>query len=201
MPVRIRPIGFLALSILILSVPAQAETPKPPRMDPKALQAWMDSAAPIAAHGQLNDYVGTWTTHQKDWLPTGDLWNEAGGTATCRLILGGRFVQEDYATALDGHPFHGLSITGFDRQKNAYVSMWLDDFGTGFIPLEGSFDGTGHVLTLLGAVPGGSPKGRSGGWRVTDTWWDKNHHAVAWWGQASDGRPVKLSEILYTRNL
>ena len=200
MPVRRR----LSAALMVLAAPlALADTPgKVQPMDPKALQAWMAAAAPAAGHQKLQDYVGSWTTHQTDWMPTGTKWNEADGTATCRLILGGRFVQEDYATTLDGHPLHGLGLTGFDRQKNAYVSLWMDNFGTGFVSLEGGFDGTGHVLTLLGAPEGAGVEGRPAvGWRVTDTWWDKNHHAMAWWGQAADGRPVKLSEILYTRNL
>lgn len=195
----------IALMFLVLaSSAAFAGTPgKVQGMDPKALQAWMAAAAPAAGHQKLLDYVGNWTTHQTDWMPTtGTKWNEADGTATCRLILGGRFVQEDYTTTLDGHPLHGLGLTGFDRQKNVYVSVWMDDFGTGIVSLEGGFDGTSHVLTLLGSPEGAGVEGRPAvGWRVTDTWWDKNHHAVAWWGQAADGRPVKISEILYTRNL
>ena len=190
-------------SAVALMVPAllAAAPPKAGGMDPKALRAWMDSAAPTAAHDRLKAYVGTWTTRQTDWLPTGDKWNEADGTATCRLLLGGRFLQEDYATTLDGHPFHALSLMGFDRQQNAYVAEWLDDFGTGIITLEGTFDGPGHVLTLLGPAPAAPTGGRAaGGWRVKDTWWDPDHHAVAWWGQGIDGRPVKVSEILYTRD-
>jgi len=198
MSIRLRLIGRLALSFPFLALPVLGAAPTPPGMNPKALQAWMDSAAPVAAHQKLQALVGSWTTHQKDWLPTGDLWNEAEGSATFRLILGGRFVQEDYTTALDGHPFHGLGLTGFDRQQNAYVAMWMDDFGTGIIPLEGGFDPAGRVLTLTG----GAATGRAaGGWRVTDAWWDKDHHTVTWWGQGTDGKPVKLSEIFYTRDL
>lgn len=198
MSVPLRPLAFLGSSVLFLAASFLSAAPKPPGMNPKALQAWMDSAAPVAAHQKLQALVGTWTTHQQDWLPTGELWNEADGSATCHLLLGGRFVQEDYTTTLNGHPFHGLGVTGFDRQKNAYVAMWLDDFGTGFIPLEGTFDAAGRVLTLVGGVP---PGRTTGGWRMTDTWWDKDHHTVAWWGQGIDGKPVKLSEIRYTRNL
>ncbi|GLH70359.1 hypothetical protein GETHPA_18920 [Geothrix rubra] len=196
MPLYSRSAALLMLPVLLAAGP-----PKAPAMDPKAFQAWLDSAAPTAAHARLKAYVGAWTTRQTDWLPTGEKWNEADGTATCRLVLGGRFLQEDYATTLDGHPFHGLGLTGFDRQRNAYVAEWLDDFGTGVISLEGTFDGTGHVLTLLGPSPAGSVGGHAAsGWRVTDTWWDPDHHAVAWWGQGIDGRPVKVSEILYTRD-
>lgn len=187
---------LLALPVLLAAAP-----PKAPGMDPRALQTWMDSAAPVAAHNRLKAYVGAWTTRQTDWLPTGDRWNAADGTATCRLILGGRFLQEDYTTSLDGHPFHALGLTGFDRQRNAYVAEWLDDFGTGVISLMGTFDAAGRVLTLLGPAPEGQVGGRAAtGWRVTDTWWDADHHAVAWWGQGIDGRPVKVSEIVYTRD-
>ena len=196
MPLCRRTAAALLSPLLLAAGPSQA-----PAMDPKALQAWMDAAAPVAAHARLKAYVGTWTTRQTDWLLTGDRWNEADGTATCRLILGGRFLQEDYATTLDGHPFHALGLTGFDRQRNTYVAQWLDDFGTGVIALEGAFDSKGRVLTLNGPSPSGFVGRHAAlGWRVTDTWWDPDHHTVAWWGQGRDGRPVKVSEILYTRD-
>ena len=196
MSLRLSALAALCLPALLWAAP-----PKAQGMDPKAFQAWLDSAAPTEAHAWLKAYLGSWTTHQKDWLPSGALWNEADGQATCRMLLGDRFLQEDYTTTLDGHPFHGLGLTGFDRQKNAYMMVWLDDFGTGVIPLEGKLDGTGHVLTLEAPLPAGAASTTAPRLRVTDTWWDKDHHALAWWGQGPAGQPVKLSEILYTRNL
>ena len=147
-----RPTLLLAASILC-SAPLLAETPKPPQMDPKILQGLMNQGMPVAEHARLRDYVGTWATHQTDWLPTGKTWNEADGTATCHLTLGGRFVQEDYTSALDGHPFHAMGLMGFDRQAKSYILLWMDDLNTGFVSLAGTFDGTGRVLTLLGALP------------------------------------------------
>ena len=192
----------LLAAALLGSAGLLAGTPKPPQMDPKVLQGWMAQGMPVAEHARLRDYVGTWATHQTDWLPTGKTWNEADGTATYHLTLGGRFVQEDYTAALNGHPFHAMGLMGFDRQAKSYILLWMDDLNTGFMSLAGTFDGTGRVLTLLGALPqGAAGQVAAPGWRVTDTWWDANHHAVVWWGLSSAGQPTKLSQILYTRQL
>ncbi|HEX9082204.1 MAG TPA: DUF1579 family protein [Holophagaceae bacterium] len=195
--------SVLLLALLFAGPAARARRADPPAftpVDPKVLQGWMSEGTPVAEHARLRDYVGTWTTQQTDWLPSGRAWNQAAGTATFHLVLGGRFVQEDYTTTLDGKPFHALGLMGFDRQKKAYNSLWMDDLNTGFIALDGTFDGTGRVLTLLGGIPaGGSDSASAAAWRVVDTWWDPDHHAVIWWGRGAAGQPVKLSQILYTR--
>jgi hypothetical protein len=192
---------FASSILCILPFLGPAMTAPPPKLDPKVLQGWVDDGKPVAQHARLKDYVGSWTTHQTDWLPDGKVWNEADGTATCHLIMDGRFLREDYATTLDGHPFHGLGLLGFDRQKQIYTFVWLDDLGTSITSLGGSFDGTGRVLTLLGGLPPGVVgQAATATWRVTDTWQDANHHVVVWWGKGSDGLPAKFSQIRYARN-
>ena len=178
-----------------------AGPPKAPALDPKVLEGWLKAGALAPQHARLKAYVGTWATHQTDWLPSGTVWNEADGTAVIRPVLGGRFIQEDYTTNLNGHAFHGYGLMGFDTQHGAYLLLWMDDLNTSYMALSGSFDGTQRVLTLVGALPpGATGQATTAGWRVTDTWWDANHHAVVWWGHDAAGQPVKLSQILYTRN-
>ncbi len=194
------PLRSSALVLGLAVALSGAQPPKAVPVDPKVLQGWMAAGAPAPEHARLEPYLGAWTTHQTDWLPTGQAWNEADGTATFRSILGGRFVQEDYTTTLDGHPFHGFGLMGYDRQKQAYLLLWMDDLNTGFVSLAGTFDGTQRVLTLLGSLPSGAVgQVTPPGWRVTDTWWDPDHHAVVWWGRDAAGQPVKLSQILYSR--
>lgn len=196
----IRPSALLLAATLAAMLPARASD-QVTKVSPKVLKGWMAQGMPVAEHARLRDYVGSWVTRQTDWLPDGKKWNEADGTATYHLVLGGRFVQEDYVTSLDGHPFHAMGLLGFDRQAKAYRLVWMDDLNTGFLTLSGTFDGTGRLLTLLGGLPAGTTgQVTTAGWRVTDTWWDPNHHAVVWWGQGPTGEPVKLSQILYTRN-
>jgi hypothetical protein len=44
-------------------------------------------------------------------------------------------------------PFKGMGTDGYDNAKKKYVSSWIDNFGTGIMMLEGTYDpGTKSVI-------------------------------------------------------
>ncbi|MEJ5166924.1 MAG: DUF1579 family protein, partial [Thermoanaerobaculia bacterium] len=52
--------------------------------------------------------------------------------------LGGRFLIMEYEGTFEGMKFEGMAITGYDNAKKKYQTIWIDNFGTGFYPTEGT---------------------------------------------------------------
>ena len=166
-------------------------------MSEQALAEWIASAAPAAQHLRLQKLSGRWTVHQRDWMGAGAPWNEADGEALWRPMLGGRFMQVELATALKGHPYHGIGVLGFHRDTGKYVATWMDDFGTSLLKLEGDWDEASRTLSLAGYLGAyGDPRTR---WVMKQIWRDDDHLTVEWWGPAAGGASAKMVELQYSR--
>jgi hypothetical protein len=183
---------------LFLAVAAAAPQPAPAAdMTEQAMTAWIASARPVAQHDRLREMSGRWQVRQRDWASGAAPWNDARGTATWRPVLGGRFMEEELVTSLKHHPYHGMGLVGFDRDTGKYVGAWMDDFGTSLLPLQGDWDEGTRSLTLKGYIgPQADPRTQ---WVMKQTWHDKDHMTVEWWGPTAAGTSVKVVEVDYTR--
>ena len=47
-----------------------------------------------------------------------------------------------------GGPFEGFGMLGYDNMKKKYISMWVDNMGTGMMTSEGTADGSGKTFTF-----------------------------------------------------
>jgi hypothetical protein len=70
------------------------------------------------------------------------------GTAEGKLIMGGRFVQIAQQATINGLPFEGVSVIGFDNVINRYVSTWVDNATNGIIHFVGTYDDPKKQLTM-----------------------------------------------------
>jgi len=137
---------------------AAAESEKPasrpadaPSME-EVMKKWEAVATPGPAHKTLEAFVGDWNVSSKWWMVPDAPPAESKGTSKVSAILGGRFVQEDYAGTFMGKPMKGMGLTGYDNFKKKYVSLWVDDAGTAMFTSEGTADPDGKVFTFLGKM-------------------------------------------------
>ena len=51
---------------------------------------------------------------------------------------------------MTGMPFEGMSLMGYDNAKKIFTNTWVDNFGTGTITMEGTWDDKTKSITLKG---------------------------------------------------
>lgn len=110
-----------------------------------------EMGAPTAEHKLLASLAGEWEAEVKCNM-TG--FNNPGskGNATCKMILGGRFLQEQFEGDMMGQKFRGMGVTGYDKTKKMFVGTWADDMGTAIFVTEGKADASGKVITMEGKM-------------------------------------------------
>src|SRR5262249_46381647 len=65
---------------------------------------------------------------------------ESDGTSEGTMLFGGRYVQVVHKGTLNGQPFEGMMLTGYDNIGKKYVSEWIDNMGTSFVHYDGTYD-------------------------------------------------------------
>ena len=116
------------------------------------MKKWMAVATPGPEHKALEALVGEWAVASKWWMAPDAPPTESKGTSKVRTILGGRFVQEEYAGQFMGKPLNGLGLTGYDNFKKRYASFWIDDSGTAMYTSTGKASADGKSFSFNGRM-------------------------------------------------
>jgi len=102
---------------------------------------------PGEIHRRLAALEGKWETKTKAWMEPGGPPSEGTGTCEQRMLLGGRYLQQEYTGDMMGSTFSGINILGYDNHTKKYVSAWIDSMSTGVYFFEGTGDGDGGTVT------------------------------------------------------
>ena len=110
-------------------------------------------AAPAAEHQLLGSMAGEWDAETRCFMAGPEAPPTVNkGTCHSTMILGGRFLQEEFQGDMMGKKFAGMGLTGYDKFNKKYVCFWVDDMGTGMFTCEGTCDESGKVLTFTGKM-------------------------------------------------
>jgi len=163
--------------------------------DPKELQkAYEAYATPGKEHAQFKRLSGNWSCVVKAF-PTPNRPVVSKGTASFRVILGGRFLQQRFRGKLEGQSFEGQGISGFDNSRKKYFTHWIDSMGTGRVQLEGTYDRKTQTLTETGTSS--SPLGPMK--MKTVTRYSSNDQFLFTMYVVTPNGDQKMLEINYTR--
>ncbi len=151
-------------------------------------------AAPGEMHAWLAKYDGTWDVR-------GAFMDEKGarlpaeGTATFRMILGGRYSEQTFSTLVGGKPFDGHGIVGYDNLKKQFFNYWFDSWSTYTFPAFGqrSEDGTSVTLSGTWEFPGLQMP-----FKHVYTWVDDDHVTFRLLGTIQ-GQEMEIALLHYTR--
>jgi hypothetical protein len=102
---------------------------------------------PGAPHKRLASLTGNWVTKTKSWMEPDKPAVESTGTCKQKMLLGGRFLQQDYTGKVMGMPFKGTNLIGYDNHTKKYVSTWIDSMSTGIYFFEGTSSPNGKTIT------------------------------------------------------
>jgi hypothetical protein len=178
---------------------AQPDAKKAPPMDPKQqamMEAWQKAATPGPQHKELAAMAGNWDVTIKSF--EGPQPQVTTGKAVRKMILGGRFLQEDYSGTYMGQPFQGFGLTGYDNVLKQYTLFWVDSMGTAMMVGEGHMDASGKVLTSTMTYTDPMTAKRAPMRQVmkeegADT------EIFEMYGPGPDGKEMKMLEMTYKR--
>jgi hypothetical protein len=202
------------LLALTLNTPCFAQDNAAPKPDGKPggtdeaqmMAAMMAMAKPGENHKVLDATTGSWTYKVKWWTSPDAPPMEFNGTTTTKSLMEGRYFVSEHTGKMtmpgpDGKitesEFKGMATEGYDNAKKKYVASWIDNFGTGIMYMEGTYDPATKTLTYFGEeqpMPGMKFKVRQ-----TVTYTDKDHHTMEWF-EVHDGAEVKTMAIEYIRS-
>jgi Protein of unknown function (DUF1579) len=117
--------------------------------DMKAMQDYM---TPSDVHKMIAKYDGTWNSAVSVWMKPGTQPMASKSVAVNTMILGGRYQQSKITGDYGGAPFEGFSLLSYDNAKKVFTSTWIDNFGTGTMTLEGTWDGASKTITFKGKM-------------------------------------------------
>ncbi|MBX3332959.1 MAG: DUF1579 domain-containing protein [Nitrospira sp.] len=192
-------IRVTCLCMILIGSPALAKPDQKSRkLDPQAMtETYQKLATPGDQHKRLGELEGTWTTHTKSWIKPGQPPEESTGTCDMRMILDGRFLQQECTGEMMGQPFSGINVTGYDNSTKKYVSTWKSTMGTGLFVMHGTGGKDGTTITLKGDHPDpyeGTMKHRAV-WKTPDS----NTQTFTMYHIGKNGKETKGMEIHYER--
>jgi len=104
------------------------------------MEIWKEYATPNENHKVLDAFVGNWDYTVKWWSSPNSEPEISKGTSEVKWIMDGRFLEKTaHGTSMD-QPFEGMGITGYDNARKEYVSVWIDNMGTGVMVSSGKYD-------------------------------------------------------------
>jgi hypothetical protein len=104
-------------------------------------------AIPGAPHKQLASMAGSWNTETTAWMDSDKPPVKGTGTCEQKMLLGGRYLQQEYTGEMMGSQFVGINILGYDNYTKKYVSAWIDSMSTGIYYFEGTGSADGKTIT------------------------------------------------------
>ena len=192
-------ITLTCLCIFLTAIPALAQDKEIAKeMDPQAMmEMYKKLAAPGEPHKLFASLAGSWTTKTKEWMEPGKPPTESTGSAEMKMLLDGRFLQQEYTGKMMGQPFSGIAIDAYDNIRKRYVTAWIDTMGTGIFMMEGTASADGKTITLKGQhdEPGGGHMTHRAVWKILDS----NTQTFDMYGNHHGGKEMKMMEITYIR--
>ena len=184
--------------VLTVSVAMAKDKKHEKQMDQQAMmEVYKKLGTPGEPHKQFASLAGSWTTKTKEWMEPGKPPMESTGVAEMKMLLDGRFLQQELTGDMMGQPYSGIGITAYDNLRKRYVSTWIDTMGTGIFMMEGTANTDGKTITLKGNhdEPGGGHMTHRAVWKIVDS----NTQTFDMYGTHRGGKEMKMMEITYTR--
>ncbi len=147
---------------------------------------------------QFKAYTGKWAGMTRTWFEPGKLADESPWSATFQTILGDRYLQYDYTGSLQGEPFEGRAIIGYNAMSDQFDMAWIDTFhqSTGIMYCRGAETATG--FSVLGSYVV-DDKGTAWGWRTVFEMIEPNRLTIRAYNITPGGEEHLGIETVYAR--
>lgn len=143
---------FLTLALLAALTAASPLQAQDQTQDAAAAQAAMAAAAtPGPVHAFLADKAGAWTVTTTMWPAPGAEPMVSTMTSKSEMVLGGRYLKEEFAGEVFGLPFTGIGYTGYDNTTGTITATWIDNMSTATMVMTGKYAQAGDPLEVAGS--------------------------------------------------
>ncbi|MHB8972838.1 MAG: DUF1579 domain-containing protein [Pirellulaceae bacterium] len=188
----------LCLSVCVSGL-AQAQESKTESAEQEAImKKWIEFMTPGAEHELLKYKEGQWKVKLEMRVAPGAPATLSEGTSEMKLILGGRYLVDTTKGTYNNMPFEGMGIVGYDKLKKKFVSVWIDNMGTGLLPGTGTYDAATKTYTYTTLSPdvasGDYKRGRTVERIVSENEW-----ALEMYDTTPDGKEFVTMKGVYTR--
>jgi hypothetical protein len=155
---------------------------------------WMASMTPGVEHAFLKKMEGKWSYEMTSSM--GGAPEVSKGKSTKKMILGGRYLDENANGNMMGMPFLGRNTFAYDNMLKKYRSVWIDNMGTGFMIGEGVREG--DEITIYATYPDlmGGPDTK---YKLVYKVYSDKKHRYEMYMVSPDGQVVKQMTIVYSR--
>lgn len=193
--------GVGALAVVAIGMASaradDKEKPTGQKPDKAAMEKMMEEfGKPVEEHAHFKELAGEWTAEVKSFCMDPEKPQVSTGSATFKLLMGGRYLQQRFKCTMGDKPYEGLGICAYDKAEKKYVSTWIDNMGTGIMRSEGTCDKDTGTLTEVGESS--SPVGKMKMKMVTKPV-DKDNFVFTMYVTMPDGKETKGMEITYKR--
>jgi hypothetical protein len=113
----------------------------------QTMEVYRKLATPSVPHKLLAKLTGSWTTRTKGWMEPDQPPMQGTGMCEQKMLLDGRYLQQEYTGEMMGSPFTGINLIGYDNYTKKYVSTWIDSMSTGIYFFEGIASADGMTIT------------------------------------------------------
>ena len=194
----------LLAAAMCAAAPALAAQPAakpkaPPAMNEQAaMETYMKAAAPGPVHEEMGKMSGKWKLDVTFWFSPGAPPQKSSADAEFKMVMGGRYLQQDVHGEMGGQPFEGLGIEGYDNVTKERFGTWFDNMSTGEMTTRGQCAAGAKTCTLKGMVSD-AMAGKKVPIREVVTKIDDGHMKFETYGLDASGKEFKTMEIMYTR--
>ena len=121
------------------------------------------------------------------------------GSCTNKMIMGGRYQETRFTSTMDGQPFEGTGLLGYDNVRKVFVTTWIDNMGTGMMVGEGPWDEKTKSINIKGKMID-PMTGKECEYREVFRVVDKDHQVMEMYTpDPATGKEFKTMEIRYSR--
>ncbi len=161
------------------------------------MKVYKKLGTPGAPHKRLAALAGSWITKTKAWMEPDKPPMEGTGTCEQRMLLDGRYLQQEYTGEMMGSPFTGINVIGYDNYTKKYVSTWIDSMSTGIYYFEGTASANGKTITQKSSYD--DPVRGPMVWRSVTRIVDNNTLKYEMYLTPKRGKEEKMMEMTVTR--
>jgi hypothetical protein len=105
-----------------------------------AMEAFQRAGTPGKEHAKMEAMAGEYTITVTSYPAPGADPMVSRGTASRKMIMGGRHLEEIVRSSFMGQTFEGRGVTGFNNITGTWWGTWIDNMSTGVAVSHGSWD-------------------------------------------------------------
>lgn len=150
-----------------------------------------DFAKPGPEHEKLKELEGTWDAVM-DFSG-----QKSKATAVYKSICGGMWMQSDFQGGVEGIPFQGHGLDGYDQNRKKYVGVWVDSLTSAPMNFEGDYEAGSKLLVMTGESLGKDGKPQK--FKNTTEFKDNDHFTFRMYMVQPDGKEQLSFTIEYSR--